>query len=183
MKNTKTVTLILCALFTALSAVLSQISIPIGPVPINMTHISIFLAAGLLGAKYGAISQLVFVLLGLVGVPVFSGFTGGIQKLVGPTGGFIVGYIACAFVIGLLIDRFGSSAKALVLSIYAGWLVTYVLGVIWFMILTKNSLTASLFTCVLPFLPGDVVKTVLCVVLLNKLRPIFQKKFRSAVSV
>jgi len=135
-----------------------------------MTHISIFLAAGLLGAKYGTVSQAAYVLLGAFGVPVFAGFTGGLGRIAGPTGGFIIGYIGCAFITGLIIERFGKSLKALIPAMYAGWIVTYVLGLSWFIFVTKMSLLAALPICVLPFLPGDLMKTILSAVLVNRLR-------------
>ena len=175
MKKTRTAQLTFCALFAALSAILSQLFIPIGPVPIAMTHISIFLAAGLLGAKYGAISQIVYVLLGAVGAPVFAGFSGGAGILAGPTGGFLLGYILCAFVTGLLISRFGKSFKALIPAMYAGWVATYIPGVLWFMHVTNTGLLAALPLCVLPFLPGDLLKTILSAVLINRLWPFFRE--------
>ena len=170
MKKTKTVEMVLCALFAALSAVLSQISVPIGIVPVNLTHVSVFTAAGLLGAKYGAFSQIAFVLMGCAGIPVFSGFMGGAGVIAGPTGGFIIGYVICAFVSGLLIGRFGKSMKALFLAMYAGWACSYVPGVFWFMHITGVELAAALPICVFPFLPGDAAKTALCAILVNRLR-------------
>ncbi|OPX42659.1 biotin transporter BioY [Ruminiclostridium hungatei] len=77
MRKNKTKELALCALFAAMTAILPQISIPIGPVPLNLAHISTFIAAGLLGAKSGALSQIIFAFTGAVGLPVFSGFMGG----------------------------------------------------------------------------------------------------------
>lgn len=174
MKRMKVNIMILCALFAALSAVLSQIIIPIGAVPVNMTHLSIFIAAGLLGAKYGAISQIVFVLLGVSGVPVFSGFTAGIGKLVGPTGGFIIGYIVCAFVAGVLIERSGKSMKMLIASMIVGMLCSYLLGILWYGYITRSSLIAAFSVCILPFLPGDAIKIILSSVLIKKLRPILR---------
>ena len=175
MAKNKTTQLALCAIFTALSAILSQIIIPIGLVPVALTHISVFLAAGLLGAKYGALSQTVYVLLGAAGVPVFAGFTGGIGRIAGPTGGFIAGYIGCVFVTGLIIDRYGGSLKVLIPAMYAGWLVTYSCGVLWFMFVTDVGLFAALSVCVFPFLPGDFFKTFLSAALIKRLRPVLRR--------
>ena len=96
----------LCGLFAALMAICSFISIPLGftPVPVNLGTLGVFLTGGVLGRKYGTVSMTVYVLLGAVGVPVFAGFRGGLSVLVGPTGGYIIGYIAAAFLIGWLVD-------------------------------------------------------------------------------
>jgi len=176
MKKMSIRTMALCALFAALSAALSQVSIPIGPVPINITHVSLFIGAGLLGAKYGALSQIVFVLLGAVGVPVFSGFSGGISVILGPTGGFIIGYIGCTFVTGLIIGRFGKSIKVSMLAMYCGWIVTYAFGVLWYMYIMQTGIAAAFLVCVAPFLLADIPKTVLSAVLVNRLSPVFQKQ-------
>jgi len=170
--NTKQ--LVLCAFFAALSGVLSQIAIPIGPVPIAMTHVSIFMAVGLLGTKYGTISQIVFVMTGIVGVPVFAGFQGGVGVIAGPTGGFVAGYIGCALVTGLLIDRFGCSFLTLIPAMCAGWIVTYALGIPWFMYVTNMNFTAALIFMA-QFFPGDLLKTILSAVLVRRLRPALKK--------
>jgi len=172
----KTLDLAVCALFAALSAVLSQITIPIGIVPINLTHISLFLAAGLLGSRYGTFSQIVYVIMGAIGLPVFSGLSGGMGVVLNATGGFIFGYIICTFVTAYIIERFGSSYKVLFPAMYAGWVVTYAIGIPWFMFATEtSSLTAAVSACMIPFLPGDLAKTILSAVLINRLRPVFVK--------
>ena len=173
MKESKTTQLVICAFFAALSAVLSQIQIPLAPVPITLTHVSIFAAAGLLGAKYGTLSQLVFVLTGAAGIPVFAGFQGGMAVVAGPTGGFIIGYLACAFVTGFIIDRFGYSVKILIPAMCAGWIVTYAFGIPWFMHVTNMTLTASLIFMA-GFLPGDLFKTILSAALIKRLRPVLR---------
>ncbi|MDR0292878.1 MAG: biotin transporter BioY [Oscillospiraceae bacterium] len=173
-------TLCLCGLFAALSAVLSWTSIPIGPVPIALTHVSIFMAAGLLGPWYGTASQLVFVLLGAAGVPVFTGFRGGLGHIAGPLGGFIFSYIATVFVTGLLIDRFGTKLPVLVPALAAGWLFTYGFGVPWIAWQLQIGIPQALTAYCLPFLPGDAAKTALCAVLLNRLYPLLRHKVRAA---
>ena len=165
---------LLTALFSAFSVILSQIAVPIGPVPVTFTHISVFLAAGLLGAKKAAFSQLIFVLLGLAGLPVFAGFAGGIGVLFGPTGGFIIGYIGCAFTAGLLIEYWGKTTKKMALSLCAGWAVTYICGIPWFAYSTQTGLYAAFMACFLPFIPGDIFKTLVSIILIKKLKPILQ---------
>lgn len=179
MKKNNITSLILCAFFAALSAVLAQISISIGPIPIAFTHISVFICAGILGAKYGAISQSVYVLLGAVGVPVFAGFKGGAAAILGPTGGFIFGYIACVLIAGLIMDKFGRKIWAAMLAMAAGLLVNYVFGTIWFVILLKSDIITALTACVFPFLIGDVLKIILSAVLVNRLYAVLKKIIKS----
>jgi biotin transport system substrate-specific component len=153
----KTKKLILCALFAALTAVCSMISIPLPftPVPINLATLSVFLAGGILGSKGGAISQLVYVALGAVGLPVFHSFTGGFGIIAGPTGGYLIGYIAGAWLIGFMTEKLGHGFYMNLVSMTAGLAVCYTLGTIWFMRLTSTGLAAALMLCVVPFLIGD----------------------------
>lgn len=172
MQTAKTRTLILTGLFTALTAVCSMISIPLpfSPVPINLATLSIFLAGGLLGAKYGAISQLVYVLLGAIGLPVFHSFTGGLSILVGPTGGYLVGYIAAAYLIGRLTKQKDQSL-VLLFGFFIGLLTIYALGSLWLMFVAGASLWSALLVGVFPFLPGDGLKILAALFLVKKLRP------------
>ena len=158
--KTNTKKMILYALFAALTAVFSQIAVPLPftPVPVNLATLSVLLAGGILGAKGGAVSQTVYVLIGAVGVPVFSNLTGGFAKLAGPTGGYIAGYIAAAWLVGFLTSKRKKNLPNLILSMAAGILLCYMLGTAWFMILTKNTLLQSLTLCVIPFLIGDALK-------------------------
>ena len=103
-KHSKIKDLSIIALFAAIMCILGPLSIPIGPVPISLTTFAVFLSVYLLGAKKSAISVIIYLLIGLTGLPVFSGFQGGVAKLAGPTGGYIIGYIAAAFLVGLIID-------------------------------------------------------------------------------
>ena len=96
LRTTNTYAMAVTALMTAVTCILAPLSIPIGPVPISLTNFAIYLSLYLLDWKKGTISYILYLLLGLVGLPVFSGFTGGIGKLAGPTGGYIIGFIPMA---------------------------------------------------------------------------------------
>ena len=166
----KTQNLVLCALFAALTAVLSQIAIPIQPVPINLATFSVFLAGGVLGARRGTVSQVVYVLLGAVGLPVFASFTGGLGILFGPTGGYIFGYIAAAWLVGMLAVRCHGKVYWFALTMAGGLVLCYLLGTAWFMIVTRTGLVESLLLCVVPFLLGDAAKIVVAALLVPVLR-------------
>lgn len=159
------------ALFAALICVCAPWSIPIGPVPISLASFAVYLAAAILGRKRGCAAVIVYVLLGAVGVPVFSGFSGGLQKLFSMTGGYIVGYIPCALITGLFADRSGklwSCAAGMVL----GTAALYALGTAWFIILAECTLGYALTVCVVPFLIGDAVKIVCASLLAAELRTV-----------
>ena len=162
--------IILTALFAALSAALSQLAIPLGPVPIVFTQVSVFLAAGLLGWKWGALSQLLFVAMGTIGLPVFSGMRGGWAHLVGPTGGFVLGYILAALIAGLLLDHFGRSFKVVLPVLILGALLIYLPGLPWMAYVLRMPLRGAFMTGMLPYLPGDLFKIALCAVLIPKIR-------------
>ena len=104
--------LVLCAVCAAITCVLAPLSIPLaGGVPISLATFAVMLAGVLLGGSLGALSQLIYVLLGAVGLPVFAGWTGGLGNVLGMTGGFIIGYIPCAWLTGLIYKKFGYTAK------------------------------------------------------------------------
>ena len=172
MKNRSALTrnLVLAALFAALTAVCSQIQIPLPMVPINLALFAVHLCGALLGAKWGTLSMTAYALLGVVGAPVFSGFSSGPTVLFGKTGGYILGYILCALLVGLLSRRIGYTVKGLVIAMAVGVAACYVFGTIWFMVITGMSLQLSLTYCVLPFLPGDAVKIALATFLALRLR-------------
>lgn len=162
--------LILCAFFTALTAVCSQILIPIPFVPISLALFAVHLTGALLGPKYGSLSMVAYALLGAVGAPVFAGFTGGLGILMGNNGGYIFGYIFCAFIVGILCEKWGNTFPKMCLAMALGVIACYVFGTIWFMIITKNALWQSLIYCVFPFLIGDILKIILAALLAKALR-------------
>lgn len=157
--------LILAALFSSLMAICSWININLffTPVPINMALAGAYLTGLILGSKYGFISEIIYILLGGLGLPVFAGFTGGAGAISGPTGGFIIGYALCALICGLPVRKKGSAARILLMLL--GMSACYGCGLVWFMYLTGSTLWAGLVSCVIPFLPGDAVKIILVSIL------------------
>ncbi len=161
--------LVFTAMFAALIAVCSILSIPIGEVPITLQTFAVCLAAAMLGWKRGTLSVLIYVLLGAVGVPVFAGMTGGVGILAGPTGGYIIGFIPAALIIGLAADKWERKALPLTVAMVLGVLVCYLIGTIWFMVVTGMGIGESLMLCVVPFLIPDGVKIALAMILSNRL--------------
>ncbi len=170
-RNMGTRRLSACALMAALIAVCSQIQIPLPAVPINLALFAVHLSGALLGPAGGALSVAVYVLLGMIGVPVFAGFRAGLTVLFGKTGGYILGYFLCAWLVGFLSRRRPFTFPRLCLAMAAGVFVCYFFGTVWFMALTGTGLAASLSLCVLPFLPGDAAKIALAAFLGLRLRP------------
>lgn len=151
------------AVMTAVTCVLAPLSIPIGEVPISFTNLVIYLSIYLLGGKRASVSYIVYVLIGMVGVPVFSGFTGGLGKLAGPTGGYIVGFLPMAVIAGWIMDRTNCRTLHL-LGMVLGTAVCYALGTAWFCVSTHTGVMAALWMCVIPFLVGDLAKMGLAIV-------------------
>lgn len=164
MKKLTTYQLTLTALMTAVTCILGPMSlvIPVSPVPISFTNLVIYLTVMILGTKLGTISYLIYLLLGLVGLPVFSGFSGGVGKLLGPTGGYLIGFIFMALICGFFDDKFpGKEMKDRGLRIFGmilGTLVDYLFGTLWLAYSAGMGFYAALGAGVLPFIPGDLVK-------------------------
>ncbi len=159
------------ALCTAVIAVMAQISIPMPlGVPMTMQTFAITLTAVVLGSKKGAIASLIYVLLGSIGLPVLAGFTGGIQYLAGPTGGFLISFPIMAYIIGLGVDKFRHVKGGFILCLIAGTIVNYIIGVVMFCILMNSSLMTAFTACVLPFIPTAIIKAVLASVIGLKIR-------------
>lgn len=162
--------MVLCALFTALTAVFSQIAVPMPwGVPINLALFAVYMAGSMLGAAWGAASQLVFLCLAAVGVPVMAGFQGGAAAVFGKTGGYAIGYMLAAALTALLAKVWGRGFGALCAAMVVGCAACYLLGTLWFMVLTGAGLANALAWCVLPYLPGDAVKIALAALLTTQL--------------
>lgn len=182
MKKFTVKTIVLCAMFAALCCATAPISIPLpGGVPITLQTAAVFLAALLLGPLYGFVAVLVYVLLGAVGLPVFAGFSGGIGSLVGMSGGFIMSWPFAALLAGFVYFKFGRNKKGVVkyaemiVAMLLGSVVIYVVGLTQFIFLTKMSIQASLLACMVPFIPGDILKMVLVAIIV----PVLEKAMKS----
>lgn len=152
---------------TAVICILAPFSlnIPISPVPISLGTLAIYFVISVLGMKQGTISVVIYILLGLVGVPVFSNFTGGAGKLFGPTGGYIVGYLFMALICGFFIDKWSKNILMSVLGMILGTAVCYLFGTVWLAYQASMSFSAALAAAVLPFIPGDLIKLAIAMII------------------
>ncbi|NJE01327.1 biotin transporter BioY [Thermococcus sp. JdF3] len=157
------------ALFAALTAVGAQISIPIGPVPITLQVLFVLLSGLVLGARLGFLSQLAYVVMGAVGLPVFAGFQGGFAVLYGPTGGYIVAFPIAAFMAGYLTEKTEKKAGMLAGSL-VGVGVIYLLGWLRLGLFLGGDLHRALLLGVLPFVPLDVGKAALAALIADRVK-------------
>lgn len=174
MNKVKSITFV--ALFTALIAVCGFISIPVPgtPIPIVLQNMMVVLVGLLLGPLMGTCSTLLFLLLGAVGLPIFSGGGGGIARFLGPTGGFLYGYLLATLVSGLIARKPKIDKKTplwiLIIASFLGYVVMYIPGVIHFMLTMNATFSKTLTLCVIPYIPLDLVKMVLCIAIAATLR-------------
>lgn len=153
------------AVMTALICILGPwaIQIPISPVPITLCTMGIYFALYVLGMKLGILSVVLYVLLGSAGVPVFTNFSGGIGKLLGPTGGYIFGYFFLAVICGFFLSKFPEKLPLHVAGFILGTLVLYLFGTLWLQYQLKLTFPAALMAGVIPYIPGDVAKLVIAI--------------------
>ena len=180
-KNNKAIlNLTTISLFVSFTVVCSQISIPLPftPIPMNLALISVFMSGYVLGSAKGTISQFIYVLLVCVGVPVFANFHGGIGIVVGPKGGYTIGYIATSFIIGLFVKS-KRGFTIIGLSMIAGLLACYCLGMLWFMISTKTNIFKAVLIYIIPFFIGDILKIALSIFFSKRLKTIYSEKFNN----
>lgn len=156
--------LVTTGMFTAIICVLSQISIPVPPIPFTLGLFAIFLTGALLPPRYAFLSVMTYLLLGAFGVPVFVGFKGGLQNLVGMTGGYLAAYPLMALIIALSYKMI-KKHKILALSVgmTSALLLCYILGTVWFTYVTDYSFYKALTLCVFPFIAFDIIKIVLAI--------------------
>ena len=150
--------LALTAITAAVICVFSPISLPLGAIPISLSTLAIFLVSCISPPKRSIAAVIIYILIGAAGAPVFSGFMGGFQQIAGLTGGYIIGYIPCAFAVSFFTNKFGKSKIIFPVSMIIGTLICYFCGTAWYSLQTDTAFTASLAVCVLPFVLGDIIK-------------------------
>ena len=176
-KNKPLITLSLSALFAAVTVICTYIAVPT-PMPFTLQTLAIFLACFFLGFKGAFLSTLTYILLGVVGLPVFTGFRGGFSALLEPTGGFIIGFLFIPVAYGILCGILGKKFEAIWLFI--GLLFCYLTGSLWYLIYTdENSYPVVLLTTVAPFVLLDIIKLFVAFVLSNTLKKATAKFFCS----
>ena len=173
----RTKQMVLIALMTAVTCVLGPLSIPLpfSPVPISLTNFAIFLAIFVLGMKSGTISFIIYLLLGAIGVPVFSSFRGGLQVLAGPTGGYLIGFIFLALIMGFALEHFDRKLVPTIIGMIIGMAVCYAFGTVWLAKLLSLSFKEGLIMGVIPYLAGDAAKIIIAAIVGPKLYGATQK--------
>ncbi|MBO4858849.1 MAG: biotin transporter BioY [Treponema sp.] len=199
MKNQKLLLSSFIAFFAAVICIGCVMRIPLGPVPIVLQNMLCILTAVLLGGFYGCLPTALFLVAGLIGIPVYSGGTSGIAVWLGPTGGFLPGYLLGAFISGLIAKKPSVEEKKfswklflrLCLAVTAGMFVLYIPGVIHFsrwavaanrVPADKSAFTYTMLACVIPYIPGDIVKIVIAVAVALKLRPVLAQYLYNDIS-
>jgi len=164
-KKLTTYQMAVTALMAAVMCVLGPLTVPIGAVPISLANFVICLTAWLLGPRFGTLSVAVYLCIGLIGVPVFSGYGAGLAKIAGPTGGYLVGYLLLALIGGLFIEKSNGNPVVSGIGLVLGDAACYVLGTAWFVFQMQCELGYALSVCVYPFIALDLAKIVVsCVV-------------------
>ncbi|MFT8362986.1 MAG: biotin transporter BioY [Sporolactobacillus sp.] len=153
--------LILSALFAAITAILAQITIPLPLVPITGQTFAVALTATILGSRYGALSMIVYALLGAIGLPVFSGMSGGFAAIIGPSGGYIIGFIVTAFITGWILERTTFNLPMALIANLVGMIVTLIIGTIQLKFVADLSWMKAIAFGATPFILVGIIKAAL----------------------
>lgn len=165
--NNKVHTMTSIALITAITCIIAPFSIPIpiSLVPISLTNLVLYISPYILGSKNATISYFLYLLLGAVGIPVFSSFSGGLAKLVGPTGGYLFGFIFLVFITGFFIERFHGNRIFAIIGMVIGTIICYIFGTLWLAYQLDLTFVAGLAVGVTPYIAGDIVKIILAIII------------------
>ncbi len=168
--------IVLASLMAALTALGATLHVPLGPVPMVLTNLFVLLSGLLLGSRWGLAAMLVYLLMGAIGLPVFHGGKGGLAHVFGPTGGYLLGFAAAAWVTGFVSERGRQGLAAQTAAVVLGSLAIYALGVPWLKMVTGMSWSKALLAGMLPFLFGDALKAATAVVLARSLNPLVSRR-------
>ncbi|MFL0269729.1 biotin transporter BioY [Candidatus Clostridium radicumherbarum] len=169
-KKSNTFEIVYMGLMAAVICILGPLSIPIGVVPISFTNLAVYIVIYSLGMKKGSISYIIYMLLGFVGLPVFSNFSGGPSKLFGPTGGYIIGFFFMALIAGFFIDKYFDKWYFCILGMVLGTAVCYIFGSFWLAYEAHLSASKAFAVGVIPFIPGDLTKILIASILGPQIR-------------
>lgn len=170
MKNINTIEITKIGLVAAILSIIAPLSIPIGPVPISFTNLIIYLGIFAIGKKKGLIAYLVYLAIGFIGLPVFSGFSGGPAKLFGPTGGYLFGFLFIFLVSGYFIEKDYKDKKNTAAAMILGTILCYFFGTVWLAIQTGMGIWPAFMAGVIPFILGDLIKIVFAAFAGEKIR-------------
>ena len=173
-KKIKAVDIVSVAMMTALIVVCSWIYLPIGNIPVTLQTFAVCAAVGIFGMKKGTLAVAVYLILGILGLPVFSFFKGGIGALFGATGGYTIGFVLFALISGVIINK-SKKIPVMILGFTIGLIVCYATGTLWFLFVYMKDtgmegLITAITTCVLPFVIPDIIKIVLAAVVSDSVR-------------
>lgn len=168
MKNTtdSTKKLVMTGAMTAVFCIVAPVSLPlpVSPVPVSLTSLMLYMTVFLLGQRTAAVCYLLYLLIGMLGLPVFSGFSGGAARLAGPTGGYLVGFIFTVLISGWVIEHSGGKMWKNAVGMAVSMIPAYLTGTIWLSWVSGNGFRAAIVQGVLPFLVGDAVKILIAAI-------------------
>ena len=172
MKKQNILDITMIALMTSIICIIAPFSVPIpfSIVPISCATFAVYLSAGILGAKSGVISVAIYILLGFVGVPVFAGWSAGAGVVLGPTGGYIFGFMIIAYFTGTFIKRCNNSIFYMAVGMIIGTIGCYGIGSVWLGLQLNLSIWQALMVGVIPYVLGDVIKMVFALFIIKSLR-------------
>ncbi len=180
-KKIKTIEITIIGLMTAVLCIMGPLTIPIpiSVVPISFTNLAIYIIVYILGWKKGTITYLLYLMIGLAGVPVFSGFGAGFGKLAGPTGGYLIGFIFMAMFAGVMVEKFPGKKILHLVGMVFGLIIAYTLGTVWLTYQLDLGMKEGLLMAVVPYLPGDALKIVAALFV----GPVLQKNLRNVIHI
>lgn len=163
------------SMFCATMCIISPLVLTIhfSPVPITLANFIIYIYAVVLGAKKATIATVIYIFIGIIGFPVFSNYTGGISKIVSPTGGYIIGFIFIALITGVFYEKFECKKMAIIGAIL-GTIICYIIGTIWLKILINKTFLEALIIGVLPYIFLDLIKIVLAISIGDKIKKVIK---------